>query len=112
MFRFMCLRRRVQVSGFKLSSLQDLSALKSYDGKTTLAQLMVQQACPAHHSFQSRALFKSIYLLSVTSRQLGMQCRDSLVADLSLCAPASLIDVKCLLETSSSWSSRLEQAVV
>jgi hypothetical protein len=41
-----------------------------------------------------------------------MQCRDSLVADLSLCAPASLIDVKYLLETSSSWSNRLEQAVV
>jgi hypothetical protein len=43
--------RRVQVSGFKLSSLQDLSALKSYDGKTTLAQLMVQQVCLVHHAF-------------------------------------------------------------
>ena len=36
-----------QVGGFKLSSLEHLSALKAYDGKTTLVQLMVQQVCVA-----------------------------------------------------------------
>ncbi len=43
LFASQCNKQSLQVGGFKLSSLEHLSALKSYDGKTTLAQLMVQQ---------------------------------------------------------------------
>jgi hypothetical protein len=99
-----------QVSGFKLSSLEHLSALKSFDGKTTLAQLMVQQVGAKHHACCIRV--SCLSSLSVTRSQLGAQTRASLLDDLSQCTPASLIDVNHLVETSLSWAARLEHAVV
>ncbi len=103
------------MAGFKLGSLQHLTALKSYDGKTTLAQLMVQQVCAQHHaSIVRRSGCRLACLLSrrVTQLQLGAQTRALLLADLSLCTPASLVDVAHMVETSLSWATRLEHAVV
>lgn len=46
------------------------------------------------------------------SKQLGAAWRTSLLDDLSLCTAASLINTRNLLDNSTSWGSRVEQAVV
>ena len=93
-----------QVKGFKLSSLEHLSALKAYDGKTTLAQLMVLQVT---QDLQLLRLNRAL-----TFAQLGTQCRSSLLEDLSACTSAALINVPHLLETSGMLGVRVEQAVL
>ncbi len=94
----------LQVRGFKLGSLEHLSALKSYDGKTTLAQLMVVQVTPESQQLHAQTV--------LTSTQLGAQCTCSLIDDLSQCASAALINVHHLLETCATWGSRVEHAVL
>jgi hypothetical protein len=85
--------------------LDHLVSLKSYDGKTTLGQLMVQQVCHTHNGNHKCHV-------SLPSKQLGAAWRTSLLDDLSLCTAASLINTRNLFDNSTSWGGRVEQAVV
>jgi hypothetical protein len=56
---FQCVHFSCQVAGFKICSLDHLVSLKSYDGKTTLGQLMVQQVCHTHNGNHKRRVSRT-----------------------------------------------------